>query len=281
LLVLTRTASTLKPALTSFSLKNFLRALKRSSKEIVKVVKKIAPIVLPIALGMFGPLGVIYGSALGSGIGTLISGGSLKDALKAGVMAGVTGGLVKGVGGMLPGGQGFFKSIGTELAAPGARFAQLGQGISNTAGNLFSAGTPNTGPGVFTKFDPALAVDAGTMTADAAKAFDPVVAVDPKQLVAARLANTEAVIGGSYETPGVMESLAKGDYKTAFLPSSNLPTAQELLAAGVDSTKIASTLATAAPNMLRSYLPGAVAATGLASRCGWFHRCRARRPRLD
>ena len=253
-----------------FFFKKLFKGIKKVFKGIVKVVKKIAPIVLPIALGMFGPLGMIYGSALGSGIGTLIAGGSLKDALKAGVMAGVTGGIAKGIGGMMPGGQGFFKSIGTELAAPGARFAQLGQGISNTAGNLFSAGTPNTGPGVFTKFDPALAVDAGTMTADAAKAFDPVKAVDPKKIAADRLANTEAVIDGSYKTPTVMESLAKGNYKDAFLPSSNLPTAQELLAAGVDSTKIASTLATAAPSMLRSYLPGAVAATGVLAATGGF-----------
>jgi len=254
-----------------FFFKKLFRGIKKVFKKIVKVVKKLAPIVLPIALGMFGPLGAIYGSALGSGIGTLISGGSLKDALKAGVLAGVTGGIIKGVGGMMPGGQGFFKTIGTELAAPGARFAQLGQGISNTAGNLFSPGTPNTGPGVFTKFDPALALESGTITAETANAFKPVDATKlAKAKEASRLANTEAVIEGSYKTPGVMESLGKGDYKTAFLPSSNLPTGQELLKAGVKSADVASTLATAAPNMLRSYLPGAVAATGALAATGGF-----------
>ena len=139
--------------------KKLFKGIKKFFKSVVKVVKKIAPIVLPIALSMFGPLGAIYGAAVGSGIGTLIAGGNIKDALKAGLISGATGGLMKGIGGAMSG-QGFLKSIGAELAAPGARFAQLGQGISNTARNIIPGGTEvaASAPTITSAFAPSDAV---------------------------------------------------------------------------------------------------------------------------
>tara|TARA_R110002124_G_scaffold155626_1_gene322816 strand:- start:138 stop:2378 length:2241 start_codon:yes stop_codon:yes gene_type:complete len=137
-------------------LKKIFKGIKKFFKSVVKVVKKIAPIVLPVALSMFGPLGAIYGAAVGSGIGTLIAGGNIKDALKAGLISGATGGLMKGIGGAMSG-QGFLKSITAELAAPGARFAQLGQGISNTAKNIIPGGEVGAvgGPTITSAFNSA------------------------------------------------------------------------------------------------------------------------------
>ena len=255
------------------AIKGVVKGVKNVIKGVVKVVKKIAPIVLPIVLGTFGPLGAIYGSALGSGIGTLISGGSLKDALKAGVMTGLTGGLIKGATGMLPGGQGFFKTIGNELAAPGARFAQLGQGISNTAENLFSAGTPNSGPGMFSDFNPAAAVEAGRMTPEAAKAFDIVETpkLEPKTTLSSTGTEVPEVRGFGESIKDAFTPGGKGFGESlgdAFLPKG--PAAADFLGTNVGPEAAKLLAEKAAPGFLRSYAPIAAAGTLVGGALGAF-----------
>ena len=103
--------------------------LSKIAKKVGKVLKKAAPVVLPIALSMT-PLGPIYGAALGSGIGTLMQGGDLEDALKNAVIAGGTGAVFSGVSGAAKPGGTFMGGIRADLANPGARFSQFGQGIT-------------------------------------------------------------------------------------------------------------------------------------------------------
>jgi len=99
--------------------------LSKLVKKVGKVLKKAAPVILPIALSMT-PLGPIYGAALGSGIGTLMQGGDIEDALKNAVIAGGTGAVFSGATGK----GSFGQNIRADLANPGARFSQLGQGIT-------------------------------------------------------------------------------------------------------------------------------------------------------
>ena len=103
--------------------------LSKIAKKVGKVLKKAAPVGLPIALSMT-PLGPIYGAALGSGIGTLMQGGDLEDALKNAVIAGGTGAVFSGVSGAAKPGGTFMGGIRADLANPGARFSQFGQGIT-------------------------------------------------------------------------------------------------------------------------------------------------------
>ena len=120
-------ANSLNPetGLPEFFLSKIAKGVKRAFKGVGKVLKKVAPVVLPIALSMT-PLGSVYGAALGSGIGTLMQGGSLEDAMKNAVIAGGTGAIFKG----FQGEGSFGANIKAELANPGARFSQLGQGIT-------------------------------------------------------------------------------------------------------------------------------------------------------
>lgn len=246
-----------------FFFKKLFSGIKKIFKTIVKVVKKLAPIVLPIALGMTG-LGAIYGAALGSGIGTLINGGSLKDALKSGVMAGITGGIIKGVSG--PGS--FMQNVGAELAAPGARLTQFGQGLSNTAKNIIPGGATGVegGPTLFSKFTP----PAGSTVPPAGAA--------PKALT---MEQAKSAAAGTFETPTFGESIkdaftpgGKGFGESmgdAFLPSG--PSASAIKntlgnSITVDAAKQAAL--DAAPGMLRSYLPAAVAGTGALALAGGF-----------
>ena len=111
--------------------------LSKIAKKVGKVLKKAAPVVLPIALSMT-PLGPIYGAALGSGIGTLMQGGDLEDALKNAVIAGGTGAVFSGVSGAAKPGGTFMGGIRADLANPGARFSQFGQGITGQR-NFFSS----------------------------------------------------------------------------------------------------------------------------------------------
>ena len=242
------------------AVKSVVKGVKNIIKGVVKVVKKIAPIVLPIVLGMT-PLGAIYGAALGSGIGTLISGGSLKDALKAGVMTGLTGGLIKGATGMLPGGQGFFKTIGNELANPGARFADTLSAASTSFGDAGAA--IMDGPGGNTLKDAfygegkLINPSYGDLTAPEAKAPP----VDPK------------IIKTGTELPEVKSfgaNLAEGNVKDAFLPQG--PTATDFITSGATtSLDIAKQMASdAAPGFLRSYAPIAAAGTLVGGALGAF-----------
>ena len=111
--------------------------LSKIAKKVGKVLKKAAPVVLPIALSMT-PLGPIYGAALGSGIGTLMQGGDIEDALKNAVIAGGTGAVFSGVSGAAKPGGTFMGGIRADLANPGARFSQFGQGITGQR-NFFSS----------------------------------------------------------------------------------------------------------------------------------------------
>ena len=243
------------------AVKGVVKGVKNVIKGVVKVVKKIAPIVLPIVLGTFGPLGAIYGSALGSGIGTLISGGSLKDALKAGVMTGITGGLIKGATGMLPGGQGFFKTIGNELANPGARFADTLSAASTSFGDAGAA--IMDGPGGNTLKDAfygegkLINPSYGDLTAPEAE----IPPVDSK------------IIKTGTELPEVKSfgaNLAEGNVKDAFLPQG--PTATDFITSGATtSLDIAKQMASdAAPGFLRSYAPIAAAGTLVGGALGAF-----------
>ena len=241
------------------AVKSVVKGVKNIIKGVVKVVKKIAPIVLPIVLGMT-PLGAIYGAALGSGIGTLISGGSLKDALKAGVMTGITGGLIKGASGMMKG-TGFFKTIGNELANPGARFADTLSAASTSFGDAGAA--IMDGPGGNTLKDAfygegkLINPSYGDLTAPEAKAPP----VDSK------------IIKTGTELPEVKSfgaNLAEGNVKDAFLPQG--PTATDFITSGATtSLDIAKQMASdAAPGFLRSYAPIAAAGTLVGGALGAF-----------
>jgi len=251
-----------------FFFKKLFKGIKKVFKKIVNVVKKVAPLVLSIGLAAT-PLGAIYGAALGSGIGTLIQGGSLSDALKAGVMAGVTGGVIKGFTG--PGS--FMQNVGAELAGGGARLAQTGAGFMNTvkgegfrgAGNLFQA------------FDPAAAQAAGKLSPGAIEKFSAL----PKTLspdAAAKLAkesafaDAEAAKAGTFEVKGVGESILDGDAQGLFAPGSTAPNATQIQAAfpNMSPEAAAQAAANAAPSLLRSYGPAAVAGTALAAAAGGF-----------
>ena len=251
-----------------FFFKKLFKGIKKVFKKIVNVVKKVAPLVLSIGLAAT-PLGAIYGAALGSGIGTLIQGGSLSDALKAGVMAGVTGGVIKGFQG--PGS--FMQNVGAELAGGGARLAQTGAGFMNTvkgegfrgAGNLFQA------------FDPAAAQAAGKLSPGAIEKFSAL----PKTLspeAAAELtkksafADAEAAKAGTFEVKGVGESILDGDAQGLFAPGSTAPNATQIQAAfpNMSAEAAAKAAADAAPSLLRSYGPAAVAGTALAAAAGGF-----------
>ena len=239
--------------------KKIVGGVKNIIKGVVKVVKKIAPIVLPVVLGMT-PLGAIYGAALGSGIGTLISGGSLKDALKAGVMTGITGGLIKGASGMMKG-TGFFKTIGNELANPGARFADTLSAASTSFGDAGAA--IMDGPGGNTLKDAfygegkLINPSYGDLTAPEAETPP----VDSK------------IIKTGTEVPEVKSfgaNLAEGNVKDAFLPQG--PTATDFITSGATtSLDIAKQMASdAAPGFLRSYAPIAAAGTLVGGALGAF-----------
>ena len=123
-------ANSLNPetGLPEFFLSKIAKGVKRAFGSVGKVLKKVAPVVLPIALSMT-PLGPVYGAAVGSGIGTLMQGGSLEDAMKNAVIAGGTGAVFKGFTG-----QGSFgENVSAAFADPGARFSQLGEGITGSA----------------------------------------------------------------------------------------------------------------------------------------------------
>ena len=123
-------ANSLNPetGLPEFFLSKIVKGVKKAFKGVGKALKKVAPIILPIALSMT-PLGPIYGAAVGSGIGTLMQGGSIEDALKSAVIAGGTGAVFKGFTG--PGT--FGENVSAGFANPGARFSQLGQGMTGSA----------------------------------------------------------------------------------------------------------------------------------------------------
>jgi hypothetical protein len=122
-------ANSLNPetGLPEFFLGKIVKGVKKAFKGVGKVLKKVAPVILPIALSMT-PLGPIYGAAVGSGIGTLMQGGSIEDALKSAVIAGGTGAVFKGFTG--PGT--FGENVSAGFANPGARFSQLGQGMTGS-----------------------------------------------------------------------------------------------------------------------------------------------------
>ena len=242
------------------AVKSVVKGVKNIIKGVVKVVKKIAPIVLPIVLGTFGPLGAIYGSALGSGIGTLISGGSLKDALKAGVMTGITGGLIKGASGMMKG-TGFFKTIGNELANPGARFADTLSAASTSFGDagaaIMDGPGGNTLKNAFYGEGKLINPSYGDLTAPEAE----IPPVDSK------------IIKTGTELPEVKSfgaNLAEGNVKDAFLPQG--PTATDFITSGATtSLDIAKQMASdAAPGFLRSYAPIAAAGTLVGGALGAF-----------
>ncbi len=254
------------------AVKGVVKGVKNVIKGVVKVVKKIAPIVLPIALS-FTPLGAVYGAALGNGIGTLISGGSLKDALKSGVMAGITGGLIKGATGMIKG-QNFFKTIGNELANPGARFADTLSGAATSFGDAGAA--IMDGPGGNTLkdafygegkiFNPSY----GDLSSPEAE--QKISLADQKKLDAATLEqNANLAAEGNYKAPGFFDSLREGNVSEAFFPNANAPNAaqiQKITGLTGDALKVATDSAQA--NFLRTYAPLAAAGTAVAGAAGAF-----------
>ena len=269
--------------------KKLFKGIKKFFKSVVKVVKKIAPIVLPIALSMFGPLGAIYGAAVGSGIGTLVAGGNIKDALKAGLISGATGGLMKGIGGAMSG-QGFLKSIGAELAAPGARFAQLGQGISNTAKNIIPGGEVGAagGPTITSAFDPTPAVTAitpETVPQEYVSGLD--VSGNPISTGAQEYVSGMDVSGNPIstgaETPRtfsetVGDRMFRGGESKADIAAK---AAEKGKAAGIRATElgysktgidaaIAAAEKAAGPGLLTRFGPSVLAGTALASGAGFF-----------
>ena len=246
-----------------FFFKKLWKGIKKVFKKIVNVVKKVAPLVLSVGLAMT-PLGAIYGAALGSGIGTLIQGGSLSDALKAGVMAGVTGGVMKGFTG--PGS--FMQNVGAELAGGGARLAQTGAGFMNTVGGEGFKGAGN----LFQAFDPAAAQAAGKLSPGAIEKFNALPAAGAKVPDASTFDKAKAAKDGTFEVKSVGESIRDLDAKSLFAPGSTAPNATQIQAAfpnmGAEAVKQAAL--DAAPTLLRSYGPAAVAATGVLAATGGF-----------
>jgi len=254
------------------AIKGVVKGVKNVIKGVVKVVKKIAPVVLPIVLGMT-PLGAVYGAALGNGIGTLISGGSLKDALKSGVMAGITGGIIKGGLGMMKG-QGFLKTIGNELANPGARFADTLSGAATSFGDAGAA--IMDGPGGNTLKDAFYGggklIDPNYGALSTPEAKQKISLADQQKLDATQLqTNVDAAAAGTYEAPSFGESIAKGDLKSALFPNANAPTAAQIQA-GTNLLPGAAKIAAegAQAGFLRSYLPMAAAGTAVAGAAGAF-----------
>ena len=252
-------------------LKKIFRGIKKFFKSVVKVVKKIAPIVLPIALSMFGPLGAIYGAAVGSGIGTLIAGGNIKDALKAGLISGATGGLMKGIGGAMSG-QGFLKSITAELAAPGARFAQLGQGISNTARNIIPGGTEVAAgaPTVFSPFDASggvTAITPETVPQEYVSGLD--VSGNPISTGAETPRTFSETVGDRMfrggESKADIAARAAEEGKAAGIRAAELGYSKT----GIDAA-IAAAEKAAGPGLLTRFAPSVLAGTALASGAGFF-----------
>tara|TARA_R110000782_G_scaffold99961_1_gene185933 strand:- start:1894 stop:3552 length:1659 start_codon:yes stop_codon:yes gene_type:complete len=238
---------------------------------------------------MFGPLGAIYGAAVGSGIGTLVAGGNIKDALKAGLLSGATGGLMKGIGGAMSG-QGFLKSIGAELAAPGARFAQLGQGISNTAKNIIPGGEVGAagGPTITSAFDPTPAVTAitpETVPQEYVSGLD--VSGNPISTGAQEYVSGMDVSGNPIstgaETPRtfsetVGDRMFRGGESKADIAAK---AAEKGKAAGIRATElgysktgidaaIAAAEKAAGPGLLTRFGPSVLAGTALASGAGFF-----------
>jgi hypothetical protein len=291
--------------LPEFFLKNLFkkvsRAVKKVSKKVVKLVKKAAPIVLPIALS-FTPLGAIYGAALGSGIGTLIQGGSIKDALRNAVIAGATGAVAKGISGK----GNFLENIRAEGANPLGRLSETTSNVADgkffgsftgsspvaeaavgetavsttdvaktdvSGAGLELTGNPNTdaiikGANLPSQGSPyidtaqALNTDNFNVITDADGTF---------KLVPKTTFDMSTAVDLPTKPPGFFESVSKGNFKEAFLPTQEV-TATQLQAAnpGMTLAQAKQAIADAAPGFTRSFAPSAAAIGGATYLAGGF-----------
>jgi hypothetical protein len=283
--------------------KGITKAVTNVVKGVVKVVKKIAPVVLPIVGAMiFGP---IYGASLGSGIATLINGGSFKDALKSAAISGITGGIGAGVSGAISG-AGFGAGVKAALnpgnlsAGFGALktgftegFAQSGIGFNSmkyglAGGEQISGQLAGTTPTPATTSVPGAAsgtsVTPGQVRAEA---------IGPGQVRA------EAIGPGTFGenlkdafTPGgksftqsmgdaffpkapTLDTTAIGNkaYTSAYKNAIDLgisETAASQIGIKAMDNAISSATAAAAPSLLRTYGPLALAGTAVAAGTGMF-----------
>tara|TARA_R110000782_G_scaffold111559_2_gene201330 strand:+ start:1717 stop:3462 length:1746 start_codon:yes stop_codon:yes gene_type:complete len=271
--------------------KKVVKGVKKVVKGVVAVVKKVAPIVLPIIGTMV--LGPIYGAALGSGIATLINGGSLKDAAKSALISGATGGLMAGVSGAV-GGAGFINGVkaAANPANISAGFGAIKTGLtSGFADSGIGLGSMKYGIAGGEQIANTLAAKtaaaAGGLTAGAAPtaggaatAAGPAAAVAPTQAPTFGASLKDAVTPG-----GRTFTQSLGD---AFFPKSSIvsgadvlrnPGAMEILkansinpltATAAQISSATSLAASAAPSLLRSYLPLAAAGGALAAATGAF-----------
>jgi len=249
-------ANSLNPetGLPEFFLGKIVKGVKKAFKGVGKVLKKVAPVILPIALSMT-PLGAVYGAALGSGIGTLMQGGSIEDALKSAVIAGGTGAIFKGFQGK----GSFGENIKAEFANPGARFSQLGQGMTGSES-------------FFRPFDaPTVASAPPTGGAEAAQTtMSPL--DSPKDLAVAPKTGPSVSAGSTNTDPSFF------DQAKDFIMPENVSTTDALKQMGVDPAaatetqfKLAQEMAAEqSPGFLRRYGPS-IALAGLgAGAAGFF-----------
>jgi hypothetical protein len=273
--------------------KGITKAVTNIVKGVVKVVKKIAPVVLPIVGAMiFGP---IYGASLGSGIATLINGGSFKDALKSAAISGITGGIGAGVSGAISG-AGFGAGVKAALnpgnlsAGFGALktgftegFAQSGIGFNSmkyglAGGEQISgqlAGTtptpaPTSVPGAAsgTSVTPgqvrAEAIGPGTFGENLKDAFTP-----------GGKSFTQSMGDAFFPKAPTLDTTAIGNkaYTSAYKNAIDLgisETAASQIGIKAMDNAISSATAAAAPSLLRTYGPLALAGTAVAAGTGMF-----------
>jgi hypothetical protein len=233
--------------------------LKKLIRGVKKVFKKIAPIVLPIALNFLFPgMGSIAAGALGSGIGTLVQGGSIKDALKSAVIGGAVGGISSGVSGAISG-DGFMAGVKQGFTGtPGMGFFEVNPSVKSFFGGAGAgAGVPAAPP----------AVDGSRMGAAMAESGNAPVGqtgtggADPSFFDKTKnlfFPETRVTVGGeTLINPSVTDVLRAGGITP-------------LEANAAQQAAAASMIKDAAPGLLRTYGPLALAGTALAAAGGAF-----------
>jgi hypothetical protein len=233
--------------------------LKKLIRGVKKVFKKIAPIVLPIALNFLFPgMGSIAAGALGSGIGTLVQGGSIKDALKSAVIGGAVGGISSGVSGAISG-DGFMAGVKQGFTGtPGMGFFEVNPSVKSFFGGAGAgAGVPAAPP----------AVDGSRMGAAMAESGNAPVGqtgtggADPSFFDKTKnlfFPETRVTVGG--------ETLINPSVTDVLLAGGITP----LEANAAQQAAAASMIKDAAPGLLRTYGPLALAGTALAAAGGAF-----------
>ena len=278
--------------------KKVVKGVKKVVKGVVKVLKKVAPVVLPIALNFLFPgMGAIAAGALGSGIGTLIQGGSMKDALKSALIGGITGGVASGVGGAISG-EGFMAGVRQGFTGtPGMGFFDVNPSVKSFFGGANASPSLSTsGAGTQPSLSSKTVADAAI--ADSGVASGALTAADGSLVTGqevAKAATRPATFGENIKdafTPGgksftqsmgdaffpkapTLDTTAIGNkaYTSAYKNAIDLgisETAASQIGIKAMDNAISSATAAAAPSLLRTYGPLALAGTAVAAGTGMF-----------